>query len=113
MIHLALQRLDRFPAWGAVVVDDTLVGIRAGSHAGCWTVAVSESGNEMGLPADQLAAIPEPQRKRMREEIERRFAATGADLVIASVAELPEAIQQIGDRIARGGLPRAFHPDGR
>jgi hypothetical protein len=49
----------------------------------------------------------------MREEIERRFAATGADLVIASVAELPEAIQQIGDRIARGGLPRAFHPDGR
>jgi phosphonoacetaldehyde hydrolase len=113
MIHLALQRLDRFPAWGAVVVDDTLVGIRAGSHAGCWTVAVSESGNEMGLPADQLAAMPEPQRKRMREEIERRFAATGADLVIASVAELPEAIQQIGDRIARGGLPRAFHPDGR
>jgi phosphonoacetaldehyde hydrolase len=112
MIHLALQRLDRFPAWGAVVVDDTLVGIRAGSHAGCWTVAVSESGNEMGLPADQLAAMPKPQRERRREEIERRFAEAGADLVIASVAQLPQAIEQIRDGIHRGRLPRAFHPGG-
>jgi phosphonoacetaldehyde hydrolase len=113
MIHLALQRLDRFPAWGAVVVDDTLVGIRAGSNAGCWTVAVSESGNEMGLPADQLAAMPSPQREKRREEIERRFAGAGADLVIASVATLPEAISQIRDSIARGGLPRAFASDDR
>jgi phosphonoacetaldehyde hydrolase len=112
MIHLALQRLDRFPAWGAVVVDDTLVGIRAGSHAGCWTVAVSESGNEMGLPADQLAAMPKPQRERRREEIERRFAEAGADLVIASVAQLPQAIEQIRDGIHRGRLPRAFHHGG-
>lgn len=113
MIHLALQRLDRFPTWGAVVVDDTLVGIRAGCHAGCWTVAVSESGNEMGLPAEQLAAMPGPLREKRRGEIERRFADAGADFVIPSVAELPQAIEQIRDRIAKGGLPSAFHPGSR
>jgi phosphonoacetaldehyde hydrolase len=113
MIHLALQRLDRFPAWGAVVVDDTLVGIRAGCHAGCWTVAVSESGNEMGLPAEQLAAMPGPLREKRRGEIERRFADAGADFVIPSVAALPQAIEQIRDRIAQGGLPSAFHPGSR
>jgi hypothetical protein len=67
----------------------------------------------MGLPADQLAAMPSPQREKRREEIERRFAGAGADLVIASVATLPEAISQIRDSIARGGLPRAFASDDR
>ncbi|MFM8323999.1 MAG: hypothetical protein ACKN9U_03980, partial [Pirellulaceae bacterium] len=56
----------------------------------------------------QLAALPGPQRAKRREEIERRFADAGADLVIESVAKLPEAIAQIRDRIARGGLPMAF-----
>src|SRR5262249_15007942 len=49
MNRLAVERLGGFPMESVVVVDDTLVGIEAGQRAGAITVAVTQTGNAMGL----------------------------------------------------------------
>ena len=57
MIFRAAERLDVYPMSDVVVVDDTPVGIEAGLNAGAWTVAVTRTGNSLGLSAEELARI--------------------------------------------------------
>lgn len=78
-----------------VVVDDTPVGIRAGRNAGAWTVGVSQSGNELGLSFDEIAALPAAELDSRLNEICRRFQAVGAHLVVRSVSELPERLAEL------------------
>ncbi|MCA9177287.1 MAG: phosphonoacetaldehyde hydrolase [Planctomycetales bacterium] len=91
----AAELLGVFPMSAVLVVDDTTVGIEAGRHAGSPTVAVTDTGNLMGLTAEQLAALDESEQQQRREAIRQKFIAAGADFVIPSVAQLPELIEQI------------------
>jgi phosphonoacetaldehyde hydrolase len=78
-----------------VVVDDTPVGIQAGRNAGAWTVAVSQTGNQLGLSLDEVAAL-DPNHLDIRlKEISRGFLAVGAHLVIRSVVELPDRLTEL------------------
>jgi phosphonoacetaldehyde hydrolase len=89
------RRLDVFPMSSIVVVDDTTVGIEAGLNAGMRTIGVAESGNLMGLSESELAALPPAeQRDRLRVAYERLYAS-GADVVINTVAGLVPAIEAI------------------
>lgn len=72
-----------------VVVDDTPVGIEAGRAAGAITVAVSRTGNALGLSEAEAAALDTADLADRLREIEREFRALGADHVIPSVADLP------------------------
>ena len=38
-------------------VDDTVVGIDEGLNAGCWTVGLAISGNEVGLSYEEWSAL--------------------------------------------------------
>jgi phosphonoacetaldehyde hydrolase len=108
LIYEAMQRLDRYPAWHCLVVDDTLVGLDAGIQAGCWTVGVSRSGNELGMSRMELdRAEPSDIAERLLG-IERRFIDVGVDFVIGSVADLPQVLLEVERRIAAGGLPRGL-----
>jgi glycogen operon protein len=51
--------LGVWPARRVVKVDDTVPGLLEGRHAGCWTVAVTASGNEPGLSAQAWQALGE------------------------------------------------------
>jgi len=92
---LACQKLNVFPPASVVVVDDTAVGIQAGLNAGMLTVAVTETGNQMGLSQQEFAAIPENDRKQRLETIATEFRQLGADFVLPSVVQLPELIRQL------------------
>lgn len=101
----AAEQLGVFPLSRVVVVDDTPVGIESGRNAGAWAVAVSQTGNSLGLSDDEVRALPAEDLQRRLAEIEREFYARGADLVVRSVAELPERLVELHGR--PGDVPRA------
>ncbi len=106
MMWHAMARLGVSPAWRVVKVDDTAPGIGEGVAAGTWTVGVSLSGNVTGLSATELAALSDADTVAFRLKGEAQLYAAGADLVIDSIAALPEACAILEARIARGERPR-------
>jgi len=104
MFHL-MQTLDCYPPALVVKVGDTPVDMSEGRNAGAWAVGVSETGNELGLTAAELAALPEAERARRRTEAAHALTRAGAHLVIASVADLPAALAVIEGRLAAGESP--------
>lgn len=92
----AAEALGAYPLGRVLAVDDTPIGIEAGRNAGCITVAVSRTGNALGLSVDEVATLPESDVTTRLAAIEREFRAAGADHVIPSVADLPALVQALG-----------------
>lgn len=88
-----------------VKVDDTVPGIEEGLNAGMWTIAVSTSGNEVGLSVADWNALETDDRQRRRDAAARRLAQAGAHYVVDSIAEIESCIDDIEDRIAFGDQP--------
>lgn len=89
----AAEQLNVYPMSDILVVDDTPVGIAAGLNAGCPTVAVSQTGNALGLSQAEVEALPPAELNARLAAIEKDFRAQGAYYVLRSVAELPELIR--------------------
>jgi phosphonoacetaldehyde hydrolase len=92
MIYKACADLGVWPLNRVVKVDDAEAGIAEGKAAGVFTVAVA-SGNALGLPLDALDALPPVQRTARTEAAYEVLRATGADLVLDSVADLIPALE--------------------
>ncbi|MBI3863260.1 MAG: phosphonoacetaldehyde hydrolase [Planctomycetia bacterium] len=91
----AAELLGVYPMTQVLVVDDTTAGIEAGLHAGSPTVAVTQTGNALGLSENEVARLPAAELESRLTVIERQFRDLGAQHVIRSVAELPELIRRI------------------
>jgi phosphonoacetaldehyde hydrolase len=92
-----------WPARHVVKVDDTLPGLMEGRHAGCWTVAVLASGNEVGLTLDEWQALDEPGRAACRDAARQKLSAVHPDYTIDTVADLPAVLDDIERRLADAG----------
>jgi phosphonoacetaldehyde hydrolase len=90
-------------------VDDTAPGIMEGKAAGTWTIGIALTGNAVGLSAEELAALPTAKRARLRERAGAELHA--ADMVIDSIADLPEAVAALDARLAAGERPTPSAPD--
>lgn len=101
----ALHRMGTFPAWNCVKVDDTPVGIRAGKNAGAWTVAVTKTGNQMGMTQAEVEALTPEELEEQLDPIRSEFFELGADYVVDSVAELPHVLEKIGYHTGSGHQP--------
>lgn len=88
-----------------VKVDDTVVGIEEGLNAGCWTVAVAVSGNEVGLSTAEWQACSAATQQELRTKAYSKMNAAGAHYVIDSIADLPVVLDDIEQRLARGEKP--------
>jgi phosphonoacetaldehyde hydrolase len=93
MNFLAAQKLGVYPMSAIVVVDDTPVGIQAAINAGAVAVAVTRTGNELGLSEPETSALPPSELRARTHAIEREFLGIGAHHAVASVADLPELIE--------------------
>jgi phosphonoacetaldehyde hydrolase len=91
----AAERLSVYPMSSIIVVDDTPVGIEAGLNAGCLTVAISQTGNALGLSADEVASLPAATLEARLAAIERAFLELGAHHVIRGVGDLPYVLKQL------------------
>lgn len=85
-----------------VAVDDTPVGIEAARNGGMWAVAVSRTGNALGLSEREVAALEEGELARRLESIGEDFRRVGAHFVIESVADLPAVLDEIESRSKEG-----------
>ncbi len=92
---LASERLGVYPLSSIIIVDDTPVGIEAGKNASMTTVAVSLTGNAMGLSESEMNALTSAEIESRLSQIEAQFTAMGADYVIRSVADLPKLLMRI------------------
>jgi phosphonoacetaldehyde hydrolase len=103
MIYKACAELGVWPLSRAVKVDDTEAGVREGRAAGCFTVGISASGNEVGLSRDALLELSVADRAARIAAAETSLRAAGADVVIETVAQLIAALQSAAER----GVQRA------
>ena len=89
-----------------VKVDDTWPGILEGRRAGMWTVALTCSGNALGLTYEQYKALPADRLAQERLRIGQSFEGSRPHYLIETIAELPEVIADINARLAKGEVPQ-------
>lgn len=105
MIFKNMQLLGVCPPAAVVTIDDTTVGIEAGLNAGTWTVGVVETGNMLGVSAEELAQLTADERARRREAGKKTMLDAGAHFAIASAAEIKPVLDEIDQRLAAGERP--------
>jgi phosphonoacetaldehyde hydrolase len=106
MIYKACTELGIWPLSRVVKVDDAEVGIAEGKAAGAFTVGVA-SGNALGLSHAALEALPLSERQFRIEGARRKLLAAGADLAIASVADLLPALAGAAAQLDAMRVPTA------
>ncbi|MGV2339670.1 MAG UNVERIFIED_CONTAM: hypothetical protein LVR18_38625 [Planctomycetaceae bacterium] len=60
------------------------------------TVAVTRTGNSIGLSLEEVRELPVDELQRRLSAATSDFLASGADFVLESAAELPRLLQQHG-----------------
>jgi len=105
MIFHAAKHLGVYPMSAIVKVGDTPADIEEARAAGTWSVAVVHHGNEVGLSADELAALAPAERTARIQSARARLLAAGPHYIIDTIADLPGSIDLINGRLARGDRP--------
>lgn len=90
-----------------VKVDDTTPGILEGRSAGMWTVALTCSGNALGLTYEEYKALSEDQLEVERVRMAKLFEASRPHYMIDTINDLPAVIQDINERLKRGETPQS------
>jgi phosphonoacetaldehyde hydrolase len=88
-----------------VKIGDTVSDIEEARNAGMWAVGVAATGNEIGLSAAALAALPDDDRQRRLAIARDRLKAAGAHYVIDSAAASESVVDAIERRLAAGDRP--------
>jgi phosphonoacetaldehyde hydrolase len=104
-MYRSFIELAVWPAWRVLKVDDTVPGLLEGRHAGCWTVAVCASGNEMGLTHAQWSTLGDDERAARRQSAAHRLAPADPDFVVDTVADLLPILEAVERQLSRGGRP--------
>ena len=89
----------------AVKIGDTVSDIDEALNAGMWAVGVAATGNEIGLSASDLAALPQQDRFRRMEAARDRLKRAGAHYVVDSAPCLESVLDEIDGRLAAGERP--------
>jgi phosphonoacetaldehyde hydrolase len=105
MIYRSLADLGVYPPAAVVKVDDTVPGIDEGRAAGCWTIGIAASGNEVGLSLTEWQALSNGERRTRAAAARHTLARAGADYVVDTVADLLPVIDVIEARLAIGERP--------
>lgn len=105
MMYQTFLDLDVWPAAACVKVDDTEPGLAEGRAAGCWTVAVSVSGNAFGLSREEAAALDPAEFAARKDVAENTLRRAEPDYIIEGVGDLLPVIDAIEARLAKGERP--------
>jgi phosphonoacetaldehyde hydrolase len=105
MCYLNAIQLQVFPFEAMVKIGDTVSDIKEGLNAGMWTVGLSQSGNELGLPLDEIGALPPAELESRLAAIAARFREAGAHYVVNGIWECREVVADIQRRLAKGDHP--------
>ena len=106
MLYRNLDLMDVHPIQAVVKVDDTVSGVGEGLEGGCWTVGVARYSNYMDISSlAEADAMPETEITRRLNHTRELLRRCGAHYVLDSIVDLPEVIEDINRRLARGEKP--------
>jgi phosphonoacetaldehyde hydrolase len=105
MIFANAIRLQVEPLEAIVKIGDTPVDIEEGLHARVWTIGVARTGNMIGLPAKDFAALAQAEQVARLKNARAQLSAAGAHEVIDAVADCEVALEAIEARIRKGERP--------
>jgi phosphonoacetaldehyde hydrolase len=101
----AAKQLRAYPPAACVKVGDTVPDILEGLNAGMWTVAVTRTGNELGLTEAESDALPPGELQARLERATTRLRSAGAHFVVESIVNVPLVLDEITTRLAAGDKP--------
>jgi phosphonoacetaldehyde hydrolase len=105
MIFRLMELTSVYPVTAVLKIGDTVPDIEEGRNAGVWTIGVTETGSEIGLPLAEAQALPRLERTRRAATAGEKLLRAGAHAVIGSVGELPRLVDELDTRIANGEEP--------
>ncbi|MFQ3566273.1 MAG: phosphonoacetaldehyde hydrolase [Aggregatilineales bacterium] len=105
MLYQNAINLRVYPFAAVIKVGDTIPDIEEALNAGAWAVAVSQTGNALGLTEAEVEALDPAALADQLAPIEAGLYEAGAHVVIRSVAELPAALDAIEERLRAGEQP--------
>jgi phosphonoacetaldehyde hydrolase len=105
MLIQNMVSLGIYPPEAVVKVDDTPPGIDEGLNAGTWTIGLAKTGNELGLSLEEVNATPPTRLEALLSNARETLQRAGAHYVVDSIADIPEAVEDINRRLARGEKP--------
>ena len=97
--------LDVSPVEACVKIGDTVVDVEEGLNAGMWSVAVSETGNEVGLSLAGWTALPDTEKCRLASAAADKLSRAGAHYIVPTLASVLPVLNDIEARLRRGERP--------
>lgn len=101
MIYENMKRMQVYPAGKIVKIGDTVADIKEGINAGAWTIGLTLSGNETGLPLHELKKISEKERNVYRENATKRLKDAGAHYICDGIWEVIPILETISYNIKK------------
>ena len=105
MIYRNAIDLGVWPLWACVKIGDTPVDVQEGLNAGCWSIGITTTGNEVGLSEHELSSLSLSECQRRIEEAEKVLALAGTHFTASSVAECEALIDEVEANLAAGHGP--------
>ncbi len=105
MIYRCMETLDVFPPQYVVNIGDTAVDVASGRNAGVWSIGVAASGNELGMSDAEIRRLEGPLLLQRLKHARQALMSSGAHYVVDTVADLPDLIPKIEQRLAAGERP--------
>jgi phosphonoacetaldehyde hydrolase len=105
MCYLNAVKLEVFPLEACVKIGDTVADIQEGLNAGMWTIGLTKTGNELGLPESEVEALAAVELNSRLTVIEERFRKAGAHYIVESLGDCPPIIEIINLRLVAGERP--------
>jgi phosphonoacetaldehyde hydrolase len=106
MVYRNMDLLDLHPIQAVVKVDDTVSGVGEALEAGCWGVGIARYSNYMDInKMEQAETMPAADLERRVAHSRDLLQKAGAHYVIDTIEGLPEVIDHINIRLARGEKP--------
>jgi len=91
--------LDVYPPAACVKIGDTVSDIEEGRNAGMWTIALTRTGNLIGLDKEQWDRLPQSAKASRLKHAESTLLDAGADFVAEDLASCNQILLQIESRL--------------
>jgi phosphonoacetaldehyde hydrolase len=97
--------LGVYPLSACVKIGDTPVDIEEGRNAGMWTIAITTTGNEVGLSRSDWEALNRSEQEDAERQAATRLILRGPNFVAPSLAACKPILDDIEKRLAAGERP--------
>lgn len=100
MIYENAKVLNIFPQKTIVKVGDTVVDMKEGINAGCYTVGLVLGSSELGLTYEEVQNMEKDLLNKKIEEVRQKLYKAGAHYVIDDMSGLLKVIEDINNKLA-------------